>query len=109
MFEATNKTKETGLSTELAPAYHIKTEPKGVKLQVGSFYTLSNGNGTYEVKIVSLRKLGDQIMVYYKYQKDEYGKWMPTWIHQSLSLDTFKVQLLEYGKIDSLELLYPTD
>lgn len=104
--------KETGLSTKLAADYHIKEEPKGVKLEIDRWYTLSDGAyGTREVKIVSMRKLGDEIVIYYKWKKESNFTFSlsETYQYSQSTLSTFKMQLLDYGKITSLDLIYPIE
>lgn len=99
--------EEKGLSTEFASAYKIKEEPKNIKIEIGRYYTLSNGSyGTFEAKIVSIRKVNDEILIYYKHTKDD-GKFLTTWIHGQATLETFRAQLLEFGQINSIDLLYP--
>ncbi len=101
------KSKAGALSTNFAKDYVIKNEPKGVKLEVGKSYTLADGYGnTYNATIMSMRKIGEDVIVYYKHLKQD-GKLWPTYINKNVALQTFRAQLLDYGKITSLDLLYP--
>lgn len=86
--------------------YETKDEPKNVKIEVDKWYTISDGYGTKEIKIVSIRKMDEEIFIHYKYQKED-GKWIATWINNSVTLNTFKAQLLEYGKLTSIDIIYP--
>ena len=82
-------------------SYKTREEPKDVRIEIGKFYTLSDGSGTKDVKIIGIRKLDEQVIIYYKYQVSN-GKimdWGGTWRENQCTLDTFKAQLLEYGKL----------
>lgn len=102
-----------GLSTELAPAYKIKREPTNFKLEIGKSYLIENGNGRRNVTIVSMRKIEDDILIYYKYKVDR-GNFFerlftPVTGSGQTTLQTFKAQLLDYGKVESIDLIYPVD
>ena|ERR1700733_15273007 len=102
----------TALSTDLAKDYNIKVAPKNVKLEVGKFYNIINGNGVMDVKVVAIRKLNNDVVVHYKYAsgKDSrsFTDFSTNWVYNSVSLNTFKLQLLDYGSVDSIDLLYPS-
>ena len=102
------KPASTALSTQVGPVYQTTERPKNVKIEIGCEYELMDGYGTKFVKIVSIRKLNDEIMIMYKYPKDD-GKWDKTYISNTVTLNTFRAQLLKFGEIKSLDLLYPTD
>ena len=99
---------ETGLSTHVN--YFTKEVPTGAKLKVGFEYVLLDSYGAEKrVTITHIRKLGDQIMIYFKRYKHS-GKLMylhGTWDFANCSLEAFRAQLLEFGSIDSLDLPYP--
>lgn len=97
-----------GLSTELSPAYQTSERPKNVKIEIGESYEIMDGQGTIFVTIVSIRKINNEILIYYKYAKPD-GKWEKTWINQTVNLETFRARLLKFGEIKSLDLLYPTN
>ena len=101
------------LSTEISPEYKTKEEPKNVKIEIGKTYTLTDGSGTQDVTIESIRKVEDDIIIYFKYPRcNNTGKisdlWSSTYGHGQRTLSTFRAQLLEFGQISSLELIYPT-
>ena len=97
----------TALSTEVQ-AYQTKEKPKNVEIKKGGIYTLMNGNGTHDVTIVVIRKLGAEVIIYYKYKRDD-GKFAVTWINGQCNLETFRAQMIKYGEIESLELIYPEE
>lgn len=104
--------EEKGLSTEFAPAYKIEKGPKNIKIQIGKTYELTDGYGTKKVKIISIRKLNNEVVIYYSYNKKGTSSSVfnnDTEVQQSVTLETFMAQCLEYGQVDSIDLLYPGD
>lgn len=96
---------DTSIST-VVNTYYTKENPKSVKLEIGSRYTMIDSYGTKEVIIEGIRKLGEEIIIYYKWGKED-GSWKLSWNHASCGLDAFKMQMLDYGKLNSLDILYP--
>ncbi len=96
------------LSTEISPAYQTTERPKNVKIEIGKIYTLDAGSmGTQEVTIVSIRQLRNNVVIYYKYKKQD-GKWYATYINNQCTIETFRAQLLAFGELKSIDLLYPS-
>ncbi len=100
------------LSTNFAPDYKIKEKPKNIKIEIGSSYLLTDGQGgTRQVKIVSIRKIDEEIIIYFKWRRAANGKFLDfilggSWAHDQRTLGTFKAQLLQYGQLKELELVY---
>jgi hypothetical protein len=101
------------ISTKFADDYKIKIPPKNMKIEIGETYILCDGGGnTKHVTIVSLRKLNDLVMVYYKYRRgSSSSKIMDfltggSWIHCNCTLSQFKLQLLSFGQVNEVELIY---
>ena len=103
-----SSTKE--LSTQFASDYIIKEIPTGVDLHVGKCYTLANGYNDGEVvkaKIVSIRNINEVLIINYKYAREiKFFGLFKTWRHTSATLPTFKAQLLDYGKINKVRVVY---
>lgn len=106
--EKSRNPKTTTLSTQIGPIYQTTERPKNVKIEIGCEYELMDGNGVKSVKIVSIRKINNEIIIMYKYPLEN-GKWEKTYISNTVPLNTFRAQLLKFGEIKSLDLLYPTD
>lgn len=99
------------LSTKFAGDYKIKEKPKNIGIKIGNTYTLADGSGgTRQVTIVSIRNLDGDIVIYYKWRKGN-GKLFEfltggSWMNDSRTLPVFKTQLLEYGQMKEIELIY---
>lgn len=99
------KKPETALSTFVG--YDTKDTPKSVNIKIGKSYVLTDSyGGTKDVEIVSIRKIDNEIVIYFKWTKQD-GKWLSTYNYGNMNLDTFKMQLLEYGQLDSIDIIYP--
>lgn len=100
---------EKGLSTFVD--YSTKETPKSVKLEEGKWYVISDGSyGTRPVKIVSMRKMGadDDLVIYFKWVRSStFFGLLKSWNNESRGLTTFKAQLLDYGKLTSVDLIHP--
>lgn len=102
----------TALSTKFASDYKIKEKPKNIGIKIGNSYTLSDGQGgTRQITIVSIRNLDGEIVIYYKWRRANSGKLWDfitggSWINDSRTLPVFKTQLLEYGQMKEIELVY---
>lgn len=101
---------EKGLSTFVD--YTTKETPKSLKLEEGSWYLISDGSyGTRKVKIVSIRKLAgeDDLVVYFKWLRNSsFFGFIKNWNHESRGLSTLKNQLLDYGKMTSVDIIHPS-
>ena len=107
------KSNETGLSTHFAEDYKIKEEPKNIKIEIGNSYLLADGsNSTRQVKVVSIRKINDEVIIYFKWRRStSSGRFLDfltggSWAHDQRSLSTFKAQLLSYGQLNEIEIVY---
>lgn len=115
--EPKKMTKE--LSTKFAEDYKIKEQPKNIKIEIGCSYTITDGSsGTRDVKITSIRKINEQVIIYFKWRKtttnsygDRKNKFWDfitggSWAHDQRSIEVFKAQLLQYGQLKEIELVY---
>lgn len=98
--------KEMGLSTFVG--YFTKEVPKGVKIEKGKSYDLTDGYGTKRVTIQAIRKIGGEIVIYYKFHKED-GTWAGKSQETFTTLETFKAQMLEYASLDSIEIPFPQE
>lgn len=103
----------TELSTKFADEYKIKIPAKNMKIEIGESYILCDGSGaTKHATIVSLRKLNGMVMVYYKYRRgsssNKFWDFITggSWIHSNCTLSQFRLQLLSFGQINEVELVY---
>ena len=111
MIKKEEQENSTALSTKFAEDYNIKTPPKNIKIEIDKSYIISNGTGTQHVTIVSLRKVNQQVIVYFKWRRGGENKLINfltggTWIHNNTPLEVFKAQLLSFGQINEIELIY---
>ncbi len=111
MNEDNNNSASLGLSTELAnPVLYIAKEtPKGVKIKIGNTYKIINGYGEKEATITGIRKLDGEVIIYYKTPADNSKGWATNYSEHSCGLEVFKAQLMDYGRMDEIELLYPSN
>ncbi len=87
--------------------YKVKEVPKNVTLKEGRTYKICNGFGIKEAVVEGIRQLGDEIVVYYKVDNAESSFGSSKWQHTSANLNTFKMQMMDFGKVDELEIFHP--
>lgn len=104
----TDKKETTALAMPIN--YQTVEKPASLKLKEGEWYLISNGNyGTRKVKILSIRNISGDYVVYYKWISRSSGifGFTKVWSFDNTTLDAFKQQLLDYGKVSYVDIVHP--
>lgn len=82
---------------------------KSIKLEIGKWYdTLASYGDLRKVKIVSLKLVDGDYVVSYKYvNSSKYFGLVTSWSFGSSTINGFKNSLVDYGKVNSVEIYYP--